>query len=855
MWNNFRIRYNCVEIDVAQTEFSVGSASDLNTAIETIDSTATAGTFTITLTGNIAETNTGLYALSVASGVTVDIIGAGFTIDGKDFNQPFWGGLAVTQGHVSISDLTLQDTLARGGAGLNGGGGGAGLGGGLFVGSGAVVAISNVRFVDDEALGGAGGHAGTGAGGTGGSSSLLYPAIGGGGTKGTGGPAGTSSDDPGGDGSDGTAGGEGVAGGDGGDGGKGFSPGSGAADTGASDGGKGGKGALGGIGGAGGHGGDGGDGGNGGFPATPPFNGGNAGGGGDGGDAGDGGYGAGGGGGGKGGAAGRGAFGSTAPFGNGGVPSDGEKGGDGGKAGDGGFGGGGGAGGGGGIGGAGGTGQGEDGANGGNGGKGGDGGNGDFGAGGGGGGPGGNGGRAGATNSGTGSPGNAGAGGTGGLPGLGGFGGGKGAAGGNGLTGPAAESTQVPASQFGGAGGGGLGAGGAIFVADGGQLMVDGGLITGGTVVGGASGGANAGVGSAFGSGIFIQGTDTVTLTTPAGTTLTIGDVIADEKGSAAGATGEGSVAIGPGGVVALDAANTFTGGLKLTGGTVDLGAAGAAGSGSIMFDGGATMLFASGAAPANTIVALAAGDFIGVTDQTLSGTEYSQVGDGGQLILNFAGGGDATLTLIGSYSQADFPVVGNEVAVTCFLEGSSILTPDGAVAVERLRAGERVMTQAEDGLVPAPVRWVGWRRLDPGRHPRPETVLPVRIRAGTFGAGMPERDLFLSPNHAVFVEDVLIPVRFLIDGDRIAQVPWKGALTYYHVELDRHAVLLAEGLPCESYLDTGDRRMFENGGAEVALYPDFAALVWDARGCAPLVVTGPQLHAVKERLRRRTAA
>jgi hypothetical protein len=70
--------------------------------------------------------------------------------------------------------------------------------------------------------------------------------------------------------------------------------------------------------------------------------------------------------------------------------------------------------------------------------------------------------------------------------------------------------------------------------------------------------------------------------------------------------------------------------------------------------------------------------------------------------------------------------------------------------------------------------------------------------------------------------------------------------VTYYHVKLPRHAVILAEGLPAESYLDAGDRSNFANGGGPIALYPDFSSRIWDAEGCAPLVVTGPQLDAAR---------
>ncbi len=79
--------------------------------------------------------------------------------------------------------------------------------------------------------------------------------------------------------------------------------------------------------------------------------------------------------------------------------------------------------------------------------------------------------------------------------------------------------------------------------------------------------------------------------------------------------------------------------------------------------------------------------------------------------------------------------------------------------------------------------------------------------------------------------------------------------MTYYHVELPAHGVLLAEGLPAESYLDTGDRTNFANGGGPIALHPDFASRVWEAEGCAPLVVTGPVLDATRRWVNALSAA
>ena len=127
-----------------------------------------------------------------------------------------------------------------------------------------------------------------------------------------------------------------------------------------------------------------------------------------------------------------------------------------------------------------------------------------------------------------------------------------------------------------------------------------------------------------------------------------------------------------------------------------------------------------------------------------------------------------------------------------------------------------------------------------------------MRIAPGAFGDNVPARELYLSPDHAVFVNDVLVPVKLLVNGTSIVQEK-RDRVTYYHVELPEHAVILAEGLPVESYLDAGDRANFANAGETIRLFPEFAArltpatsALWETRGVAPLVVTGPRLAAVR---------
>ena len=168
-------------------------------------------------------------------------------------------------------------------------------------------------------------------------------------------------------------------------------------------------------------------------------------------------------------------------------------------------------------------------------------------------------------------------------------------------------------------------------------------------------------------------------------------------------------------------------------------------------------------------------------------------------------------------------------IGALCFLTGTRIATSRGEARVEELAVGDVVRTVAcparaipddvvvtlADGQLSAqPVKWIGRRRIDLLAHPRPEIIAPIRIRRDAFANGMPHRDLLVSPDHAIFVDDKLICARQLVNGTTIRQeLDWT-AVDYYHVELDQHAILLAEGLPAESYIDTGNSGFFANSGA-----------------------------------------
>ncbi len=185
-----------------------------------------------------------------------------------------------------------------------------------------------------------------------------------------------------------------------------------------------------------------------------------------------------------------------------------------------------------------------------------------------------------------------------------------------------------------------------------------------------------------------------------------------------------------------------------------------------------------------------------------------------------------------------------NSVTPACYLAGTRILTARGEIAVEELRLDDVVPTFTGTGSAQS-IRWIGRTRFDAGRHPAPEKVWPVRIRAGALGEGLPSRDLLVSPDHAIMLEGRLIPARCLLNGSNIVQDRTVGRGTYFHVELDRHDVILAEGLPAETYLDTGNRDSFENAGMFRRLHPDFTPKTWRDT-CLPLLMGGPALDAIK---------
>lgn len=145
---------------------------------------------------------------------------------------------------------------------------------------------------------------------------------------------------------------------------------------------------------------------------------------------------------------------------------------------------------------------------------------------------------------------------------------------------------------------------------------------------------------------------------------------------------------------------------------------------------------------------------------------------------------------------------------VICFTDGTRLLTESGEVPVEEIGEGDRIQTK-DNGL--QSVRWIGQRRITGARlHAMPE-LRPVRIRAGGLGFGQPDGDLLVSPQHRLLVTgrraealfnapEVFVAAQDLVDDRRIHIDRQVRAFSYYHVLLDNHEVVFANGVETESF-------------------------------------------------------
>lgn len=259
-----------------------------------------------------------------------------------------------------------------------------------------------------------------------------------------------------------------------------------------------------------------------------------------------------------------------------------------------------------------------------------------------------------------------------------------------------------------------------------------------------------------------------------------------------------------------------------------------------------------------------------GAGDDVLEGgagaDRFAFSGDfGADTILDFGGGDRIDLTSFTAYSisqegddvridvgsgsllvkDTTVQEVAARVEVACLTRGTMVHTPQGEVAVENLAIGDTVTTVEGNSIA---IKWIGRRSYSRSFLEANERIVPVVVRAHALGAGVPDRNLAVSPDHAILVDDHLVPAGLLVNGRTVHRAHLQERVDYFHLEFEQPQVIVTNGLPTESYVDLGNRRMFANYHEYLALYGDSPCDGPPRRRFA-LIDDGPMLGRIRERL------
>ncbi|GCD55168.1 hypothetical protein NBRC3222_0505 [Acetobacter pasteurianus NBRC 3222] len=178
-----------------------------------------------------------------------------------------------------------------------------------------------------------------------------------------------------------------------------------------------------------------------------------------------------------------------------------------------------------------------------------------------------------------------------------------------------------------------------------------------------------------------------------------------------------------------------------------------------------------------------------------------------------------------------------NRDFVPCFLAGTEISVNGATRKVEDLAVGDRIDVLVNGKTEQKTVTWVGKSTSVAAPFlPLDMAGYPVRIVKDALAEGVPFKDMLITPEHCLYLNGCFVPARMLVNGQSIFYDQSFTSYDYYHVETEDHAIITADGVLTESYLDTGNRRSFRQNGDVVAM-PRTRNLTWDD-AAAPLNVS-----------------
>jgi len=279
--------------------------------------------------------------------------------------------------------------------------------------------------------------------------------------------------------------------------------------------------------------------------------------------------------------------------------------------------------------------------------------------------------------------------------------------------------------------------------------------------------------------------------------------------------------------------------------------------SGTNVSAGGVEFVY-SGGSVVSTV--LSSGGAVDLTTLAYNAGGSVRLNSGSDLLTVTEAGTNAYLQLASGYTGEYFHLTEDTAGGTlvtlngtpCYCRGARIGTDQGEIEVENLAIGDLVITRS--GQV-RPIIWIGHRDYDASFAAANPEVLPILIKRDALADGVPKRDLYVSPLHALLIDGTLIPARALINQGSIVKARTGKSVGYFHLELATHDVILAEGAAAETYVDDRNRGMFRNAGEFAELYPDrrhFEAGPSPAVYCAPRCEDGPVVAAAQASLAQR---
>ncbi|HEY1934485.1 MAG TPA: Hint domain-containing protein [Acetobacteraceae bacterium] len=309
----------------------------------------------------------------------------------------------------------------------------------------------------------------------------------------------------------------------------------------------------------------------------------------------------------------------------------------------------------------------------------------------------------------------------------------------------------------------------------------------------------------------------------------------------------ESGMLLNDGGIV-LDPSTMFvasllgTGAITLAAGaTLEVGGTIASGETIVFAGNGAVLELDNPGSVAGSIIGFVQSDTIDLTAVAPGSVNYTP----DMLGFTLSGGGDHDIPLTlgtGTILQPAAPdgSGGADLTALCFVAGTLIGTPRGEVPVENLAVGDMVNTWS-GGI--RPIAWIGVGKVLATRGRRGPAT-PAIVCKGALADNVPARALHVTKGHALLVDGVLIPVEFLVNHRSILWDDRAQEVSLYHVELDAHDVMVANGAPAESYRDDGNRWLFRNANSG---WGQPAKAV-----CMPVLTGGPIVDAAWTRLLER---